>query len=86
MQIFWKNAADLKPVEFPGVIRVILWMSMEDGHGHGSRPTDVKSIPGSPGLYLVDKMYFMMTGHWEVQVELTYANGQKETVVLPVAL
>ena len=59
-------------------LKVVLWMP---DMGHGSRPVSIEN-PGE-GLYQVNKMYFVMPGHWEVRV--TLGDGQEQQV-LPVDL
>lgn len=81
LRIEWKNGANHQPTEPNGQFKVQLWMP---DMGHGSAPTQVQRVLGQQGnpmvgVYDVYNVYFIMGGHWQVNVTLTYANGSQET-------
>ncbi len=81
LRLEWKNGANHQPIEPKGSFKVELWMP---DMGHGSAPTQVQRVldqQGNPmvGVYDVYNVYFMMSGRWQVNVTLTYADGSRET-------
>jgi hypothetical protein len=76
-----KDAATHSPTAINDNVEVVLWMP---SMGHGSAPTQVEQAldaNGNPilGTLNVRKVYFIMSGDWEVRVTLTDASGEKET-------
>lgn len=59
-----------KNKDLKGEVRVSLWMPSMN---HGSTPTVVTQV--GVGTYLVDEVYFIMPGDWEIRVQ-TYQDGQ----------
>lgn len=81
LRIEFMNAATHSPTEVIGVPKVSLWMP---DMGHGSSPTALQRVldPNGQirtGVYRVLNIYFVMSGVWEVRVELNNADGSTET-------
>ena len=60
-----------------------LWMVMENGHGHGSDPVEMKEL--APGKYSVKNVWFLMRGEWEVKGSLNL-DGKKSDFSIPVCV
>ncbi|MGE4131100.1 MAG: hypothetical protein AB7F86_05645 [Bdellovibrionales bacterium] len=88
LRIEWKNGADHSATVPPGPFEVVLWMP---SMGHGSAPTSVLELvdaKGQPilGSYDVKNIFFLMSGHWDVNVTLTFQDRTKETKTIKVEL
>ncbi len=59
-------------------VKVILWMTMPNGHGHGSAPTKLKKI--SENEYLVENVWFVMKGHWDIKVQFSDELSTQEII------
>jgi hypothetical protein len=46
-----------------------LWMVMKNGHEHGSEVVTVKRT--KKGIYLIENVWFLMQGEWNVFVDIT---------------
>lgn len=67
---FWKNTDSFwgPYVEMENIC-VFLWMKMPDGSEHGSSPVNIKKIQKiDEVIYLVDDVYFVMNGKWQIRV------------------
>lgn len=79
---FWPPNADQSTLVDPAAeVAVVLWMS---SHGHGSLPVQI-SKTGS-GEYLVNKVFFVMAGPWDIRVQLKNGQTILEQVVVPVTI
>lgn len=79
---FWRpNLADQSPVpqEVSADVGVKLWMP---SMGHGSSPVLVRRV--DIGTYLVEDVYFSMTGDWDIQIQLNTETGLIDEVAIPV--
>jgi hypothetical protein len=64
------------PIE-AGDVFVDLWMTM-GSHGHGSRPVVVTKV--GLGKYHVAKVYFVMSGMWDLRLTLEPHTSAAETI------
>lgn len=63
------------------LVKVELWMNMENGHGHGSAPVVVDQVANN--IFQITNAYFIMMGEWVVRIQFSGANGL-ETIEIPV--
>jgi hypothetical protein len=88
LQIHWMNPANHQPTALDGTFTVTLFMPEM---GHGSSPTtitastDEKGLPRL-GVYNISQMYFLMTGQWQVNINVKYTDGSEETQTLNVTV
>lgn len=62
-------------------LKVVLWMNMSNGHGHGSAPVEIIEL--GHNMYRVQNAWFVMTGTWLVNISLT-VNHQTHEISIPV--
>lgn len=79
LRLEWLSNVDGSPVEAPGLFKVILWMP---DMGHGSSPTQLLREMDSQnrplmGVYRVINMFFVMSGVWEIRVQLKTGSGDE---------
>ena len=58
-----------------GQLKVIPWMQMGGGHGHGSRPTIIEK---QGDFFIIKKIYFTMRGQWQLHFKLMQRPGQAD--------
>lgn len=63
--------------------KVWLWMVMKSGHGHGS--DDVKISPHKTSGYLIENVWLLMMGTWQIKGEIAVA-GKKYSFYVPVCV
>jgi len=81
---FWnsKNATENGPYNDPAQNpSVVLWMP---SMGHGSSPVKVEKL--ETGVYRIKRVYFIMSGEWEVRISLKNADGSSEQQTLSLVL
>ena len=72
ISFFDKKGRKLKLDALP---QVKLWMKMKGGHEHGSETEKIKKLKQG---YLVENVWFLMLGRWELRMEIML-RGQKFT-------
>lgn len=69
---FWyrdTGSADWGPYMDPEYdVFVLPWMVMKNGREHGTAPTSVSRQ--EPGIYKVDRVFFIMPGRWQMRIQL----------------
>ena len=55
------------------------------GHGTSTVNQKISLVPGTTNTYLVEGVYFIMGGDWEIRLTAT-VNGRKDSANLPVHL
>lgn len=72
-----KNMIDesIVPVDLPDTPEVYLWMP---SMGHGSVPTTTSKA--DLGTYLVENVFFIMPGDWEIRVKLNQESIENDEV------
>ena len=55
------------------------------GHGTSTVNQKISLVPGTTNIYLVEGIYFIMGGDWEIRLTAT-GNGRKDSANLPVYL
>lgn len=64
-------------------LKVILWMTMPNGHSHGSAPVKLTRV--NEAEYLVENVWFVMKGHWDIKVQFVDDNQVTE-LIFPLSL
>jgi hypothetical protein len=62
-------------------LSVILWMP---DMGHGSSPVTLQKT--ALGAYTVSKVYFIMSGAWEIRVQIKEGKNVLDQVIVPVSI
>lgn len=77
------NALDQSPVpvDFADPVSVTLFMP---SMGHGSSPVTLEKLDS--GTYRATRVFFSMTGDWEVRVQVKNGNDVKDQAVLNIRL
>lgn len=88
LRLEFKDASTHQSIELNATVKVVLWMP---DMGHGSSPTQTQRVTNEagealPGAFNIKDIYFIMGGKWEVNVTLTYPNGQTETQTINVEI
>lgn len=77
LRVEFTDAATNAALDIQAKLGVVLFMP---SMGHGSAPTSIEFL--QTGIYRVSSIYFFMGGVWEMNFNLTHANGSVETQVL----
>lgn len=82
------DSASQQPAALSSELKVTVFMPMM---GHGSSPTTVTALQDAagnsiPGAYQIAKIYFTMSGEWEVRITLKNADGTSQTQTVKVNL
>lgn len=80
---FWEitkgNQASGPFITPPEKMAVVLWMP---SMGHGSAPVKITEI--QPGVYEVSEVYFVMSGDWEIRIQIKKGRDVLDQAALPI--
>lgn len=84
LKFYRQNLLDQSPVPMSvnEEVKVDLWMP---SMGHGSAPVKVSNV--DVGSYLLENVYFIMGGDWQIRIQIKKENeNEKDEAIIPVYL
>ena len=77
------NSSTHTPIALTSAPNISAWMQM-GGMWHGTSPAQIVPVTSAggtvlPGVYRVSKIYFVMSGKWQMRTKLTNSSGASET-------
>jgi hypothetical protein len=65
-----------------GVFAASFWMDMGNGKGHGTAPLTLTE--NNSGTYVLSDIYLIMRGNWQLRLQLTTEDGNKNEIIIPI--
>lgn len=77
---FIKNSVtnNIELIDLPIKPSIVLWMP---SMGHGSSPVTIEHI--ETGIYRATKVFFIMSGSWQIRFQLKDRNEIKDQIIIP---
>jgi hypothetical protein len=57
-------------------------MDMGNGKGHGTAPLTLTE--NNSGTYVLSDIYLIMRGNWQLRLQLTTEDGNKNEIIIPI--